>query len=363
MFDSFPDYSDNSRAMSNFLILHSNYQLIWAVKDINKYKNTSRIKFVGKMGLLNRLMYNYYSMRSAFLFSTHGAYPYANSSCQTFFCFWHGTPLKKIGKLQEKNQNSHYMEQCDLFCSPSDFYNQIIAKAFGKTETNILTTGYPRIDFLFQETNCLEQLGINLGINKLVVYLPTFRTPLNGGYVDSQTNVFEEQYINFNNDADLDNWNNYFKSQQIVLLVKPHPSDSSIICSRNLSNIKVVRHQTLLDKDIQLYHILHYASALLTDYSSVYCDFLVLDRPMGFILSDMEEYNSNRGLVFENPIDYLPGTIIFAKSDFKKFFENIAVSLDGDKSKRQSLMDIYLKYNDNNNCQRIASSLGLKTND
>jgi CDP-glycerol glycerophosphotransferase (TagB/SpsB family) len=255
------------------------------------------------------------------------------------------------------------MEQCDLFCSPSNFYNPIIAKAFGKKESNVLTTGYPRIDFLFQKTNCLERLGINLDEKKLVVYLPTFRTPANGGYVDSKTNVFEDQYINFNDDADLDYWNNFFQSKKIVLLVKPHPSDGSILGSCNLSNIKVVRHKTLLDNDIQLYHILHYANALLTDYSSVYCDFLALDRPMGFILSDVEEYSSNRGLVFENPIDYLPGAAIFEKSDFKEFFENIDVGVDSDKSKRQSLMDIYIKYDDNNNCRRIALSLGLKIND
>ena len=49
------------------------------------------------------------------------------------------------------------------------------------------------------------------------------------------------------------------------------------------------------------------SDALITDYSSVYFDYLLLDKPIGFTVDDMELYIKDRGFIFNNPEEYMPG--------------------------------------------------------
>lgn len=353
IFDSFPDYSDNSRALSNFLLRHTNIKIIWCVQNPCNFVSNSRLRFIGKSGFINRIRYDYYSMKAKYLFSTHGAFQWANPNRQIFICLWHGTPLKKIGRLQQDNSNVHFLENCNHVLSPSKEYVEVIKKCFNKDNDSILVSGYPRNDFLFEGTDCLEKLGINKGNGKLILYLPTFRIPKGGGYIDSSQNIFEEGLINFSNKSDLKNWNEFFKDNNVFLLVKPHPSDGSIPGNLGLSNIVVIQHNLLIKLDIQLYNILHYADALLTDYSSVFCDYLFLNRPIGFILSDVEEYASNRGFVFDNALDLLPGLKIKSKEILKRFVNEIAHNIDSQKEIRAHLKPLYIDEINDNNSQRI----------
>ena len=49
--------------------------------------------------------------------------------------------------------------------------------------------------------------------------------------------------------------------------------------------------------DIPVNRILGKADALISDYSSAAIDYLILDRPIGFLLKDVEEYGNSRGFI------------------------------------------------------------------
>ena len=55
-FDSYPDYSDNCRAMSDYLLKNSNYKIYWAVNTIPSTNEDNNIIFVKKA---NKLSYIY----------------------------------------------------------------------------------------------------------------------------------------------------------------------------------------------------------------------------------------------------------------------------------------------------------------
>lgn len=360
MFDSFPDYSDNSRAMSDYLSRHTTMKIIWAVSNENDFKSNDRIKFIGKNGLRNKLKYIFYSLKAKYLFSTHGAFLWSNPKHQIFTCIWHGTPLKRICRLQNPNSNIHFLENCNYFVSPSKDFQNIIARCFGRQDTDVLINGYPRNDFLFQFTDCLSKLGISSGGDKLIVYLPTFRKPKGGGYIDSSANTFSDGPIDFTNDTELELWNKKLKTLGVKLIVKPHPSDSAILNAKTFSNIIIVPHSQLTKYDIQLYNILHYADAIITDYSSVYCDYLSLDRPIGFLLTDYEDYAHGRGFVFDNPLEKLPGVKIFDKNGFEAFIEEISKGDDSSKQIRKQLTSLYIDDVNCNNCKSLWEKVQTK---
>lgn len=359
-FESFPDYSDNSRAFSDFLLNNGyipKYKIYWAVDSLPKNRKDV-IHYILKK---DKWHYFYHTATSYYLFSTHGSFDWCNPYLQKYICFWHGTMLKKICLMQSPN-NTGFLKQVWKFISPSDFYVSLYSKSFGRESKDILVLGYPRCDLLFHSNDSLKQLGIEIqNDTKVVVYLPTFRQPVSGAYKDSNKNVFEEDFIKFSDSASVRKWNIFFKERNIVLIVKPHPSDKNEIrCEDRYNNIKVISNDNLQQRDVQLYSLLAHADALITDYSSVYCDYLLRDRPMGFIITDIEEYKNGRGFVFDTPLEYMPGSIISNEGEFMEFFNDIHLGKDRTKEKRDQLKLIFNKYDDGKNCERIAETIGLR---
>lgn len=357
-FDSFPDYSDNSRAFSDYLLNNGytpKYIIYWAVNSIPEYKD-ERIHYVLKK---NRISYFYHTVTSYFLFSTHSAFNWCNPHSQRFVCFFHGSALKKFSQIQS-SENVNYLEQAWKFTAPSVFYVGVFAQAFGRKESDILLLGYPRCDLLFQPTDSLVRVGIEQkNDTKIVVYMPTFRQPVSGAYEDSKKNVFEEDFIKFSDSSNIEKWNSFFSERNIVLVVKPHPSESNVVKCDNCPSIKVITNDYLQHRNVQLYSLLANADALITDYSSVSCDYLLLDRPIGFVITDIKEYEHGRGFIFDPPIDYMPGSIITNEREFKEFFNDIYQGKDRTRDKREQLKVIFNKYYDGRNCERIAETIGL----
>lgn len=141
--------------------------------------------------------------------------------------------------------------------------------------------------------------------------------------------------------------------------MKPHPADTNTVEEFRLSNLVVISHREFAAKDIQLNHVLHYTDALLTDYSGVFIDYMNLDRPIGFLLTDLKNYTDNRGFLCEKPLDCLPDMQLYTERDVKKFFEDLEKNVDDFKTERERLRYVYNDYSDSNNCRPLAEYLGL----
>lgn len=361
-FQSYPDYSDNARALSDYLISNTLYHIYWSVQNPNLYKSSERLSFIKSNGgdsLWGKLQFIYHTVSSQFLFSTHMAFLFANNKKQSYICLWHGMPLKKIGLMQNAD-NVNYLNNASYFLSTSDFFVPILAKCFGKKESVILPLGLPRNDLLFQNNNSLEKLGIvRKNKEKIIVYLPTFRKTYNNKVDDSRTDVFRNDVISISSNKQLMSLNESLKDLGIIMIIKPHPLDSNTLYYKNLGNIIIVPASLLLEKDIQLYHLLHESDALITDFSSVYVDYLALNRPIGFMLSDLDDYAHNRGFVFNNPLEFMPGERIYTQDDFNRFIFNVSNGIDKYKDMRERVSPVLNNFCDGNNCKRLADYLNL----
>ena len=143
-----------------------------------------------------------------------------------------------------------------------------------------LNLGYPRNDLLLKEHEKLDLLFVNLEIynlakeNKVIVYMPTHR----------------ESEPSFGNKSvkelplDLEKLNDFMKKQNAFFILKLHPFVSKLYENKNFSNIVFYESQS------DIYPVLKYTDILITDYSSVYFDFLLIDKPIIFFDYDYEEY-------------------------------------------------------------------------
>jgi CDP-glycerol glycerophosphotransferase len=82
-------------------------------------------------------------------------------------------------------------------------------------------------------------------------------------------------------------------AENITLYVKPHP--------RITTNVQSSGHIVILENldEVDSQELISVADVLITDYSSVFIDFALLERPLHFFVPDLEQYQKNaNGLFF-----------------------------------------------------------------
>lgn len=206
---------------------------------------------------------------------------------------WHGTPLKRI--CGEENQNTlgskpvEYKGPIDtsaIRCSQSEFDREIFARIFHASIESILLSDLPRNDELLTYTpERLDEIRAYLGITerkKVILYTPTYREYL----INENSQNFIAPPMN------LDIWERELSSEY-VLLVRAHYAVSAALGIKENSFVKDVSSYSSLN---DLYAI---SDMMISDYSSTYFDYAILDRPMFCFAYDKEEYEEKRGLYLD----------------------------------------------------------------
>ena len=146
-----------------------------------------------------------------------------------------------------------------------------------------------------------------------------------------------------------------------IMIIKLHPmQDRSLVGDfSEFSNIQFIEYKNLLKEDIQISQILGYADALISDYSSVSGGYLVLDRPIGFTLDDIDNIETERGFNWPDIKAHLPGEELYS---FEEMYEYVELVLTGDDpglEKRRALTESMQKYKDDQNSKRVLEALGI----
>lgn len=245
---------------------------------------------------------------------------------------WHGVPLKKIA-LMEKNssrlQKAYFKyvfskNYCYVLTT-SEKLVSIMAESFDITKDKIKIWGQPRNDAITKknpEKQELHHLMKTLpSYEKAILYAPTYR---DGEAV--QLFPFE--------DMDMEQLQNYLEEHQILLCLRTHIEES--VNSAGYVQGRIVSLNTEIVDDVTEY--LSAFDVLITDYSSVYIDYLLLDRPIIFLPYDKEKYLEKRGMNF----DYDTVTPGDKPKSFQGFMEALhrALYQDAYGKKRQEVNEI-----------------------
>ena len=223
---------------------------------------------------------------------------------------WHGMPLKKIGNLESGMENIDYNFFTKLVSS-SDLFTPIMKAAFKAKDDQMLLVGNIRNDELFEEKK-----------DKNIIWMPTYRNSKN--YHDSQDAfIFSLDKLEFNK------INKILEEYEYHLYIKLHPlEESQFKFKNNYSNIHMLTEDIISQYYGTLYKFLGTTSALITDYSSVFLDYYLLNRPVAFTINDYEEYKENRGFVFDDVKSLMAGPTINNLDELLKFLLSVMKSED-----------------------------------
>lgn len=349
-------FSDNSRYFYEYVIEHDlEIKPIWLTRNREIQKE---IKLQGgRVYLINSFKGIFYSLLAKNIFISSGKQD-VNTLCingANWIQLWHGSPAKKIG-LDDAyaNSNSFFQQKIvkNLFpfasefnyhriASNAPFFTTILSSAFGIHRSRIMETGTPRNDvfFLKEEDPFNTRLRNQFSGCKLVYYLPTFR---DNSTIKSMFSLpdYDKQVLE-----------KFLTLHNIVLVNKGHYVDNGLVKDTGSdSNSRVINLQ---DEDVSdVNYMLKDADALVTDYSSAYYDFLLVERPIIFAAFDLKEYLKGSRELYYEYTDAIAGPLVENWKEFYEALENLN-TLSEYKDVLHEKNKFFNKYRDNKNCERV----------
>ena len=239
---------------------------------------------------------------------------------------WHGFPLKKIGAytgLKHTGQKTKFKKWINKFTTrgcwsdcyvlaTSEFSAAILKKAFGVNTEKIIISSYPRsYEPIFK--NPIKYISYNERKNfdeirqyviegyKIIGYFPTFRDK-------KETLIFGTENI-----EEINQFLDYCENTKIKIVGKFH------FAEKNDKFGAVESHEAFINlpSKADIYTFLSQINVLITDYSSIYFDFLLWNRPIIFFPYDLDYYRyEDRGLIFDYE-EFTPGSKVHNIEELK----------------------------------------------
>lgn len=188
-----------------------------------------------------------------------------------------------------------------VLCTSAEM-GRYFARAFRCSGDHVLCEGYPRCDALFAR-NASRLLGVMTGDEKrlvrelvnrkrkgsrILLYLPTFR---------ESEEMLEDV-------MDWETFGAWLKDRDYVFAAKPHPKSKAVgILEKAACKEENV---LLIPAEADVYTFLGLGDMLVTDYSSVYTDYMLLERPVAAFIYDSREYEINSRDYFIDQRQYMP---------------------------------------------------------
>lgn len=365
------DFSDNALALFEYMLrehLNERYELVWFVKSPEafeeRYRSIPNVTFLPFSGsdtsdAVVRDRYYEKLCLAKWIFFTD-AYGFCRNARedQVRVQLWHGCGFKTRVNFVPCEHRYEY----NIVVSP--LYQKIHAKIFGLREDQVLVTGYPKEDWLFHPaTDWPERLGLPCA-SKYIFWLPTFRKVGTAGLenLDTYDMMGDTGLPVVQDEKMLEHLEQELAASDAVLVIKLHPfQDARRVHVGRFPHICLLTNETLRRADLQINEILADADALVSDYSSVAIDFMVLDRPIAFTVSDMEAYVAARGFVFEDILGWLPGAHLRNFEDFQSFVRDVCHGKDRTAALRARLNQKMHSFFDDQSSRRVCEALGIGT--
>ena len=264
---------------------------------------------------------------------THGLYGNPGRvRRKTMVNLWHGGGFK--GAVMSDAEGRPAIHS-DYLVASSRQFGEILARQCGLPPGGLLLTGNPRIDqFAAATTAPLDRLGISTD-RPFVLWMPTFRRNKGRGLTASWSDVAPDDGSDLN--AVMARGVHVLSSEfGVSVAVKPHPQDAE---SRRIEGAQVITNEDLRGAGVQLYELIGASSGLLTDYSSVWIDYLALDRPIGFVVPDEPGFTSGRGFDPPDALDWLPGPKLRTLDDVREFGRDVRDGGSGSSARRRHVAE------------------------
>jgi CDP-glycerol glycerophosphotransferase len=272
---------------------------VWVVNDAtvvpDAFRNLRNVVFIRK----NSFGYIKFLASASHLIN-NSTYPawFVRRDDQRYLNTWHGTPLKTLGIkmngrfLEHANGARNFLQATHLIV-PNDHTARSTINDFGikgLIEHKLKVTGYPRSDLTVspaaEDLEAARQvLGLQPGV-PVLFYAPTWR----GTHKNIDVNVDR-----LRNDL------RAMSSKGYQIVYRGHSMEQTALQGLKLDVI-------IAPAEVDTSEILALTDVLVTDYSSVFFEFIPRKKPIIFYAFDFDEYTADRGFYLD--IHQMPGMVV-----------------------------------------------------
>lgn len=343
----------NTKYLYLYLSNREDFHVTWLCEDKNITKTLNNY---GYKNVYSRksLKGFFYALRSKYWFYDY----YTNDLPLYLICgatlvnLWHGIPLKNIC-YDDSNNPIHNMNKIvkfiyfycrykdSYYIANGDYERNIYKTAFFANKEQSIVLGSPRLDVLFHNISNAEMFmerdfeaikSFKKQGKKIFIYMPTYR----------------------DTGSDIADWlraarlNDFFKDRNAILVCKLHPLD------KNSLNFELTEEFYKMDSNSDIYPVLKYSDALISDYSSIAFDYLLLDKPIIYHVPDLQEYQDTCRGFYMPYEEFAVGEITCNEEEILSAMKNVIDGVDNYKEQRKVLRDRMFKYQDGKNCERVV---------
>lgn len=332
------------------------YTHIWSIQSseemtyfMARYKDYTNVLFVER----NSEEYLKWLAKSEYLINNATFQSFVTiKDEQTYINTWHGTPLKTMGFDIPGNPSGarnvvRNFFMADVLISPNEHTTSMFLDSYrlrNNYQGVILEGGYPRMDATFNKNHdqlirSLHERHVSLDLSKqMLLYTPTCKsgevsyTEQELRQIISETQILRDKF-----------------GETYNILIKVHP----FIYDRAMKEETLLPY--LIPDGIDTNTLLACVDCLVTDYSSIFFDYLVTDRPIIFYCWDDDLYSHERGKYFD--YDELPGPVAFNLDELIEIIEDLPKKVEETRWNYERFKRLYVPYDDGHVTERYVDYL------
>lgn len=352
--ESHPDFSDNAWAFYQYLLSRGfleRHRIYWAlhyrgqeIPGLPENVDTFYLNAGNFRDLWKRLRVLY---GTRYLFDSN-SYIKKRRKGQVRVHLGHGMLIK----VTPDYHNAEEIGELDGYLVTGDFWKQVLPDKIGIGRDKLLALGYPREDVLV--SHAPDGLPApETGDKRFIFWLPTYRQHKKH-VEDGLTPRFPYGMPAVRTREELLALDDAVGEAGMTLYFRPHPvQELTLIKQEKLEHIKIADDDFLRGQGATLYECMAEADAVITDYSSVYYDFLLTTRPIGLTMVDREEYFQKYNCVFDDVTQYIKGCYIESVDELLKFIDTVAAGKNPWQPELVEQRELFHDYVDGNASERL----------
>ena len=273
---------------------------------------------------------------------------------------WHGVPWKHIGTdmyltagILKKlyGYYSIYLRRTNLYLATNDSFKQILRDKYYAKKDGVILSGYPRNSIFYSTemvADCREKALKRMQMSKpsfdnkvkIITYMPTFR--------DNTQEVFSFEQL-----AKDERLCEMLEKHNAIIVQRVH----FVTSQRNTAEANNINMRIISLDGITSQELLAASDMLITDYSSCFFDYLMLDRPIVHHLYDYEYYaNEDRGLYYHKE-EVVCGDISQTADELLAHMESNLLHPEKNATLRAERRQKFMTYESENCCEEIYRAI------
>lgn len=314
---------------------YADYRHFWAItkeESVPEYlRNDPRVYFIRRGSDL----YLKVLASAKYLINNNTFSPYfSRRPEQKYLNTWHGVPLKTLGIDIKNGQMDHRNAARNLLHAthvsmPNEHTSRVLLERYGVEGlfTGLSAhVGYPRIDNVIAprpeiSRDIRQRLGLGSS-DRVLLYAPTWRGDLKNAKLDEARIISDLARL---------------AETGHKVLFRGHTMVEKLLAVSELQT-------SLVPADIDTNDLLAIVDVLVTDYSSIFFDFIPTGKPIFYYAYDLEEYKNERGMYFE--LEDMPGEVCATIEELAECLDSLETSNLSERADYVRARETFCAYED-----------------